>query len=278
MGNMFDAMRRAEEERERRRREEEEERRRSTAGGAGSGTPQDDDGPPEPVREPERRPRAARREVPRGVDERVVAARRPEGAGAERFRAVRNNLLSVLTPPWSLALASSEEGEDSAVVAANLAVVLGEADRGRVLLVDADFRTRGVEALLGVSGPPGLAEVLETGMNPSEAVRATAMTGLDVLPRGRDVSNPGALLYHARIDELMKRLHGTWSIVLVNLPPVIAWADAGIVGRALTGAVLVVGMEGVERKTAEKAIESLDNAGVRVVGTVATNSRRAARL
>jgi capsular exopolysaccharide synthesis family protein len=259
MGNMFEALKKAEEERERLR-----------------ASKSDGDGKTEI--EVVARARKAKKETPdAGFSELIVVADNPEGAEAEQFRAARNNLISLLETPFALAVTSAVKGEGKTLVSVNLGVALAEADKGKVLIIDANLRSPGLAKLLGVREVPGLSDVIMASMDPMDAVLKTRFKCLDVMPAGSPADNPGQLVYHGHIGDIVAKLKNEYPMILLDAPPAVSFADAGIIGKALSGAILVVGVEKVERKTTERALEGLESSGVRVVGTIVTNSRRVYR-
>lgn len=195
--------------------------------------------------------------------------------GIEAFRNLRTSLI------WSdggealktLVVTSAAPGEGKTLTAANLAVTLAY-DGLRVLLVDCDIRRPRVHGLFRLPRSPGLMEVLIAsngvggpGALPA-AIRETSVTGLSVLPCGALPSNAAHLLSGTRMRILLQELQEQYDIIVLDTPPVLATADAGIVASLTDGVLLVVRAGATDRNAAQRAYQQLANVGARVVGTV----------
>jgi capsular exopolysaccharide synthesis family protein len=193
--------------------------------------------------------------------------------GIEAFRNLRTSLI------WSdggeelktLVVTSAAPGEGKTLTAANLAVTLAY-DGLRVLLVDCDIRRPRVHGLFHLPRAPGLMELLTTsnapGAPPLPAIRETAIAGLSVLPCGALPSNAANLLSGTRMRVLLQDLREQFDIIVLDTPPVLATADAGIVASLTDGVLLVVRAGATDRNAAQRACQQLANVGARVIGTV----------
>jgi polysaccharide biosynthesis transport protein len=193
--------------------------------------------------------------------------------GIEAFRNLRTSLI------WSdggealktLVVTSAAPGEGKTLTAANLAVTLAY-DGLRVLLVDCDIRRPRVHGMFHVPRAPGLMELLTTGATPGSpplpAIRDTSIAGLSVLPCGALPSNAANLLSGTRMRALLQELREQFDIIVLDTPPVLATADAGIVASLTDGVLLVVRAGTTDRNAAQRACQQLANVGARVVGTV----------
>jgi Mrp family chromosome partitioning ATPase len=103
----------------------------------------------------------------------------------------------------------------------------------------------------------------------AERVRTTGLETLDVLPCGPKPVDPAELLSGDRLAEVMAWAESNYDQVLIDCPPVLAAADAALVGRAVEGVVLVVQPEKNHRRLVLRAAESLRSLEVNLVGLVA---------
>lgn len=193
--------------------------------------------------------------------------------GIEAFRNLRTSLI------WSdggealktLVVTSATPGEGKTLTAANLAVTLAY-DGLRVLLVDCDIRRPRVHGMFRVPRAPGLMEMLTTtaapGVQPPQAIRETAIAGLFVLTCGALPSNAANLLSGTRMRVLLQELREQFDMIVLDTPPVLATADAGIVASLTDGVLLVVRAGATDRNAAQRACQHLGNVGARVIGTV----------
>jgi capsular exopolysaccharide synthesis family protein len=192
--------------------------------------------------------------------------------GIEAFRNLRTSLI------WSdggdslktLVVTSAAPGEGKTLTAANLAVTLAY-DGLNVLLVDCDIRRPRVHGLFHLPRAPGLMEMLTSHDRPGgppPAVRQTTIARLSVLPCGALPMNAANLLSSTRMRILLEDLKQQFDIIVLDTPPVLATADAGIVGSLTDGVLLVVRAGATDRNAAQRAYQQLANVGARVVGTV----------
>lgn len=193
--------------------------------------------------------------------------------GIEAFRSLRTSLI------WSdaadtlktLVVTSAAPGEGKTLTAANLAVTLAY-DGMRVLLVDCDIRRPRVHGLFHLPRAPGLMELLmaydRPDAPPPPAIRQTTVARLSVLPCGALPMNAANLLSSTRMRMLLEELKQQFDIIVLDTPPVLATADAGIVGSLTDGVLLVVRAGATDRNAAQRAYQQLANVGARVVGTV----------
>jgi len=188
---------------------------------------------------------------------------------AESFRSVRTNLLfsSADTGGRSVVITSTGPGEGKTAVATNCAVSLAQAGL-RVLLVDADMRKPRVHSVFGLAREPGLSNLLVGNAKASEAVHATSVPGLWVMPAGLLPPNPAELLGSKRFKDFLATLSQHFDWVLIDTPPVMAVTDSSVVSHLATGVLFVVGAEMTSRHAAVRALDQLDRARAKFVGVV----------
>jgi capsular exopolysaccharide synthesis family protein len=94
------------------------------------------------------------------------------------------------------------------------------------------------------------------------------VVGLSVLPCGALPSNAANLLSGTRMKVLLQELREQYDIIVLDTPPVLATADAGIVASLTDGVLLVVRAGTTDKNAAQRACQQLANVGARVIGTV----------
>jgi capsular exopolysaccharide synthesis family protein len=168
----------------------------------------------------------------------------------------------------SIVVTSSGPGEGKSIVSANIAVALAQAGQ-RVLLIDGDMRRPRVHEIFGSEQEPGLSNVLTGVAKPSDAIRrCPTIHGLWLLSCGHIPPNPAELLGSHRFRDFMGSLEGHFDWVVIDSPPVLVVTDSSIVGNQASGVVFVVGSDKTSRQAARAAIEQLDAANARIIGSV----------
>ena len=202
----------------------------------------------------------------------LVSITDPRSPASEAYRSLRTNLsfYSLDAPLRTLVVTSPAAGEGKSSTVANLAVTMAQSGR-RTVLVDCDLRRPTLHELFGLKMTPGLTSVAldETVDLP---LQQTSVENLWLLSSGPKPPNPADLLGAARMDRLIDQLLERADFVLFDAPPVMAAADAAILGAKVDGVLLVIQAGKTRRDHSERARELLEKAKVRVIGAALTNA------
>jgi capsular exopolysaccharide synthesis family protein len=190
----------------------------------------------------------------------------------EALRGIRTRIL--LSPATAsartLAVTSAMSGEGKTALSSGFAASMAKSGR-RVLLVDADLRRPRMHQIFGVPASPGLANVMEDTVKPSEALRETKVKGLYLLTAGSGSANASELLDRSRLSNMIDGFSQVFDLVL-DCPPVVAVADASIIANAASSVLFVVGA-GTSRDSARIAIERLLSVDAQVIGIVLNKAK-----
>ena len=200
---------------------------------------------------------------------------RPANEGVTRARAVeayrllRTNLMvsSAPAPLRSILVTSTAPEEGKTVTAVNLAAAYVREGMS-VLLIDADLRRGRLPELLNVSPTDGLSQLLRGEGTVDGAIIATPYPGLHLLARGKPVPGATDLLRGAKMRALLRTLTERYDIVILDTAPVLAVADATILGALVDGVLMVVCAGRTDRNEARRAVRQLGAVGARVLGAV----------
>ena len=187
----------------------------------------------------------------------------------EALRIVRTNLIlsGNLGAGHRIVVTSVHPGEGKSTAVAGLAFALAE-NGARVLAVGADLRRPHLHISLGVPPAPGLSDVLNQRVPLAEAVRPTAQEGLWVLPCGRRVTTPAELLGSPAARSFLEESRGLYDWVLLDVPPVLAVADTGVLAPLADGVVLVIEARRTQQAAVRSALTQLRDVGSHVVGAI----------
>src|SRR5262249_3662038 len=128
----------------------------------------------------------ARQEAGEAIPDPILCSyHAPKSTRAEAFRGIRTALyFSTHGSGHQVVQVTSPHAADGkSTVAANLAISIAQSGK-RTLLIDADFRRPRVHRLLGVPADVGLATAIVGGCGLDDAIRASSVPGLWVLPCG----------------------------------------------------------------------------------------------
>jgi len=158
-------------------------------------------------------------------------------------------------------------------VAADLAIQAATSGADPVLLIDADARRRRVTKRFHINGSPGWREVVAGVADAGSCVHRQEVGNLSVM-------SPGTPNGHAPVERpttgTIGQLDGIksgYGLVVVDLPPARDLDGTPPASEWLDETVLVVEAERTHIRSAQRAIDMLDRAGVHVTGVVLANRR-----
>lgn len=177
----------------------------------------------------------------------------------EGYRALRTKLVRFQSAQGvrSVVVTSAEAGEGKTVSAVNLALSLAQLPSQRILLVDADLRTSGLSTATGALQTPGLAEVLAGEVAFEAAPAATNVPNLYIVGAGEAKIPAGDLFSGPRFKEFIGWCNETFSMVLVDCPPMIGLADFDVVSSACDGVLLVIRAQRTKRERLTRLVPHL---------------------
>ncbi len=215
---------------------------------------------------------------PAGVDNyaSVLVAHHDRGGRlTEQYRALRTNLLAQsANERLCTIITSAEAGEGKTVTCLNLAVVLSERQERRTIAVDCDLRKSKIPALLGSQGDIGMADLLRGTATLKDVIQPTCRRNLSVIGAGRAQQDTIAgLIGQPEVEDVVREIRQRYDYVLIDTPPINAVSDAGMLGRVVGQAILIVRMNKTHRDSVDRAIRLLRAANVKPSGIVLTHQK-----
>ena len=205
------------------------------------------------------------------IDPAVVAAFDPASPYAAKVRTIRAKMRAAAKAgdPSALRLAvlSVDAGDEAAVMAANLAVVLAQMD-GQTMLIDVDMGNPSLDRLFRVANKAGLAEQLMGSAALLPAAK-TAIEGLWLMTAGRASGSASSLITRGPLADTANG----WGLKETSMLFYLAErkGEQTPVGSILTGfdAVVIVARRGdTAIADLRRIIDDLDRQGVPIAGTV----------
>ncbi len=199
----------------------------------------------------------------------LVVTDDPTSVGAESFKLVVTNLQFAGDKNVDVvAVTSTGPGEGKTLVAANVAATFAQ-NGFKTLIIDLDMRKPRVEKVFGISKRAKMGVVNHFVKNvPLEEVTINLMENLDIIPVGPLPPNPTVILTNPRFPEIIAQLRKNYDKVVVDLPPVLAAADALIVGKYVDGLIIVVRMSQTLKPSLRTAYDNIRTSGNKLLGVV----------
>lgn len=183
----------------------------------------------------------------------------PESCFAERYKAIANNLMSVVDDSRSdetdhqesvgskcaagmvIAFGSMDEHEGASQVLCNVGVYCASIGR-KTLVVDVDGRTCMVEGLFGIKKPAlGVSDAVKEGV-PLEMCIVKPFKGLSnlhFLSCGKAQFDPNSIYSAKEFHSMMEKLSKVYDLVLVNAPAFAYASEIQSLSSSIDGIVFV---------------------------------------
>ena len=193
----------------------------------------------------------------------------------EQYKLLRTNLdftVPVGTKCPIVGVTSSMRGEGKSTTAVNLSYVLAEKG-SKVLLIDGDLRIPSIAKKMGVSGTPGLTDLLMGKEIQLEDFKSELMPTWYILPSGEIPPNPSELLGSKRMEAALETLRNTFDYIVIDLPPVNIVSDALSIANLITGMIVVIREDYTEKKELEHCFRQLKLSNVNVLGCVMNEAK-----
>ena len=212
------------------------------------------------------------------LDDRLVTLTTPAAQTAEEYRSIRTALLAKWEQRRHLVhvITSATPQEGKTITSINLGQAFAELRNRSVIIVEADLRLPTFDKLLKVGPTQGLISYLRGESELESSIYQLGDGGLSVLPAaGRATNDAIQLLTSTRMSQLLETLRQRYDHVVIDTPPVVELADAGILGAQSDDVLLIARMNRTPRTLIEQAIRTLGSYNAPVAGMIATDHQRA---
>ena len=188
----------------------------------------------------------------------------------ESYREIRT-YLTINDNMKTILVTSAEMNEGKTTTICNLAKCFGELDDIKVILIDCDFKKRGVSRKLGIQNPFGVSDIVFGNKKLDECIQK--VEDIDVLPSGGVPNNTSMLLNSKVMKNLVNELREKYDYVFIDSPPICRLNDACIIAQYADGTVLVNASKEIDSKVAKLTLEKLKKVGANVIGVVLNKFR-----
>ena len=173
-------------------------------------------------------------------------------------------------PVQAIQVTSSLPEEGKTTLAIALARVMAASGQ-KVVLIDGDLRRSSIGKKLNMPEKhKGLSDLVMAGDEPlAEFLLRDEKGKVDVILAGTaKYANATDIFSSHRMKEIVGMLKSIYDLIIIDTPPVMAVADARIIGRIVDKTLFVVRWDKTPRKVARAAVEQLHRAEVDIAGVV----------
>jgi succinoglycan biosynthesis transport protein ExoP len=192
----------------------------------------------------------------------------------ESIRRLRNSIFLTGTgePIRSLLVTSGLTGEGKSTTAVHLAISLAN-QRNRTLLIDADLRKPTLHLRFALGEGPGLANVLSGSTAARDVICPIPETpNLHVMRAGQASSRASDLVGPA-IRDLLNEAAADYDLVIVDAPPLLAFAESLQIATAVDGVLVVTRAGSTSMEAVSSVLTTLSELQANVVGVVLNRFR-----
>ncbi len=196
----------------------------------------------------------------------------PFSVFSEQMRALRTELLlrrSEEAAPRIIAITAARPAEGKTTLTVALARALASGGL-RVLAIDADIRQPSFDAIFMALGAPGLTDHLAGLSELDDIILSDRRGSLQVIPAGTQGKDALSLFLSPRLPSMLNELRTRYDVVLMDVPPTFALAEARVLARVADTALFCVRWGRTPRRVARAAITMLQEAGVNIIGAALT--------
>jgi capsular exopolysaccharide synthesis family protein len=172
-----------------------------------------------------------------------------------------------------LLITSPTQGEGKTAIAIQMAAALAADKRAKVLLVDGNLVNPELSDLLKQSEADGLVEVLGQSKPVADVIRPTVLENLKFIPAGKTEARLTLGFFRKSLHDALAAVRGTYDVVLVDGPGVLAAGETAILASEADRVLLVVKAGATRREPLAAATVILEEVGAPPFGAI-MNFRR----
>jgi capsular exopolysaccharide synthesis family protein len=196
----------------------------------------------------------------------------PFSVFSEQLRALRTGLhlltdRNAAAQVIAITAARPDEGKTTLTIALARDLALSGL---RVIAIDGDIRQPSFDAIFYSLGAAGLTDHL-SGLSPlEEIILQDRRTPLRVIVAGTQAREALSLFLSPGLPAMLAQLRKDYDVVLIDVPPAFALAEARVLASVADQALLCVRWGKTPRQVARAAITLLEEAGVNLAGVALT--------
>jgi len=199
----------------------------------------------------------------------LITSVNPKSPISEQYRIIRTNIefSGVDKEIKTIVCTSANPAEGKSTTIANLAVTFAQQGK-KTLYVDSDLRKPSGHHIFGVENLQGLTTILTRKKEFKKTIQKTVEENLFVLSSGPIPPNPSELLGSNAMKDFIAEASQNFDMIVFDTPPVLAVADATILGRQVDGTLIVTKSHSTEKEQLANAKKLLEQTKNNIIGAV----------
>jgi capsular exopolysaccharide synthesis family protein len=170
-------------------------------------------------------------------------------------------------PTRTILLSGTVIGDGASSTATNFATTLARDPELRVLLIDANLRKPSLHNTFSITHTASLAKLLGEAV-PGRTPFRFEQGQVNVLPAGGVYSDPTSIFASREFSEFLQAMQQTFDFIVLDGPPVFRYSETRLLASKVDATILVVRSGKTRKQIAYRAIQELETAGGKVLGTV----------
>lgn len=205
----------------------------------------------------------------------ILAVKHSDDIAIESLRSMRTAIHFALSSAKNNIIMISGPAPEvgKSFISTNLATILAQSQK-RVLIIDADLRRGYLHKYFNHANQPGLADYLNGQTDLNQVIKATEVSGLDVIARGKSPANPSELLSTTQFAAMLSQLSEQYDHILIDTPPILAVTDGIIISQHAGVNLVIARYAKTQMKELELTINRFEQAGVKVNGIILNDIQR----
>ena len=206
--------------------------------------------------------------------DRTILSGNVQAVITEQYRLLRSKIsgLNGNHVGRTFAITSTKKGEGKSLPAVNLAIVMAEDTKKKILLIDGDMRKPSIHTFFNCKGEYGLADILSNRCDIDSAVLPSGIKNLALLLAGGPLESPSNLIATPLLKEIIEKLKKRFDYIIIDSPPIMPFADMNIISDVVDGILLVVRAEKTPKEMILEALKTLNKENV--IGVVFNDSKK----
>jgi protein-tyrosine kinase len=162
----------------------------------------------------------------------------------------------------------SRAGEGASTIAWEFGKMTANKLNKQVLILDADQQNPQQHIFSGITPESGWEDLLENRSNLDDVIYHVKESGLSVCPVSRNVVITHDVFNSTKMVDLWSKFKERFDLIIVDSPPATESSDGIAISRHVDGVVLVLEAEKTRLPVANKAKETIEKHGGKLLGVV----------